>query len=76
MILLVELLPLAAVDRVIRKSGAPRVSESAAMVLREVLEELGIKIARDAMEYATHAKRKTITAEDIRLAVKEKNYIK
>ena len=63
-------LPAAAVDRVIRKGGAPRVSEDAAKELAEVLEEYGIRIAQKAVNLSTHAKRKTITAEDIRLAVK------
>lgn len=63
-------LPLAAVDRIIRKAGGQRVSEGASAALSEVLEEKGIKIAQQAAELARHAKRKTITGEDIRLAVK------
>ena len=63
-------LPLAAVDRIIRKAGGHRVSEDAAAALSEILEEKGIKIAQQAAEFSKHAKRKTITDEDIRLAVK------
>lgn len=63
-------LPTAAVDRVIRKGGAVRVSEGAARVLAEYLEEEGIKVAQRAVNFATHAKRRTVTEEDIRLAVK------
>ena len=63
-------LPLAAVDRIIRKAGGQRVSESAAAALAEVLEEKGIKIAQKATEFSKHAKRKTITGDDIRLSVK------
>lgn len=63
-------LPLAAVDRIIRKAGGARVSEEAAAALSEVLEEQGIKIAQHASELARHANRKTVTAVDIRLALK------
>lgn len=64
-------LPLAAVDRIIRKGSGLRVSDSAVEELAKMLEEDGIKISLKAKTLAEHAKRKTITAEDIRLAVKQ-----
>ncbi len=66
-----HILPLAAVDRIIRKSGAGRVSEDAVVALTEVLEEEGIKISQQASEFAKHANRKTIVGADIRLALKQ-----
>ena len=63
-------LPLAAVDRIIRKAGGGRVSETAAKALAEILEEEGIKIAQQASVFAKHANRKTITESDIKLAKK------
>lgn len=63
-------LPLAAVDRIIRKAGNIRVSEDAASVLSDFLEEEGVKIAQQAALYAKHANRKTITDADIKLAIK------
>ena len=64
-------LPLAAMHRLIKKAGALRVSDEAAEELRKTLEELAVKIAREAMDYCSHAKRKTVLKEDIKLALKK-----
>jgi len=64
-------LPLAALDRIIRRNSGLRVSESASKELRTILEAEGEKISRQAGEYAKHAGRKTIIDEDIKLAVKK-----
>jgi len=64
-------LALAPMHRICKKAGAPRVSESAARELSKVLEDVGVKIAREAIDFAVHAKRKTIKAEDIRIAAKK-----
>ena len=63
-------LGLAGMQRIIRKSGAERVSDDAANELRIVLEQLAEKIAKSAVELSLHAGRKTIKPEDIRLAAK------
>ena len=63
-------LPVAAVDRIIRKPGARRVSEDAATALSEVLEERAIVIAGEAAKLAEHAGRRTVRDVDIRLAAK------
>ncbi|MDD3975652.1 histone family protein [bacterium] len=63
-------LPIAAVDRLIRKAGAERVSEEAAEALGKILSDVAIDISSQAIELAKHAKRKTVTAEDIQLATK------
>jgi DNA-binding protein len=63
-------LPIAALDRLIRKAGAERVSEDAAEELGKILSEVAIDISKQAIELARHAKRKTVTAEDIKLATK------
>jgi histone H3/H4 len=64
-------LPLAAVDRIIRKATGVRVSESAAKELAFHMEEDGMKIAQQAVIFSKHAGRKTVTDEDIRLALKK-----
>jgi histone H3/H4 len=63
-------LGIASMYRVIKKSGADRVSEDAADELRKVLEAMAEKIARQAVELSIHAGRKTVKAEDVHLASK------
>lgn len=63
-------LPIAALDRLIRKAGAERVSEDAAQELGKILSEVAIDVSKQAIELARHAKRKTVTGEDIKLATK------
>jgi histone H3/H4 len=63
-------LPLAAVDRIIRRASGKRVSETAAQALAEVLEDIGSEISREASKLAEHAGRRTVRDVDIRLAAK------
>ena len=63
------ILPLAPVERIIRKAGADRVSEGAGIELARVLEDFGINVSREAITLAKHAGRTTVKDEDIRLAV-------
>ncbi|MFX1537343.1 MAG: histone family protein [Promethearchaeota archaeon] len=64
-------IPLAPLDRLLRNAGAGRVSLSAAKALREVIEVVCGEIASRAIELCEHAKRTTVTDEDIRLAFKQ-----
>jgi histone H3/H4 len=61
---------LAAMYRIMKKSGAERVSDDAANELRKVLEEVAHRIAKQAVELSIHAGRKTIKPDDIRFAAK------
>lgn len=60
-------LPIASVEKLIRKAGAHRVSKGAAKELASYLEKEAAKIAREAVTLAEHAGRKTVRTEDIRL---------
>ncbi len=61
----------APMHKLIKRAGASRVSEEGAIALGEALEEIGIKIAKEAMDYARHAGRKTIKARDIEIATQK-----
>jgi histone H3/H4 len=63
-------LPLAAMDRLLRKAGAGRVSEDAKAALAELLEEVAEDIGTEAIALARHAGRKTVKEEDIKLAAR------
>lgn len=60
--------PLFTLERILKKAGAERISLSAAEELRITLIGIVEKIAKDAIAFATHAKRTTIKKEDIELA--------
>ena len=61
----------APMHHICKKAGADRVSESAAKELAKVLDDIGVKIAREAMDYAMHAGRKTIKSEDVEIAARK-----
>lgn len=58
----------AAVERIIKKAGAERVSAEAAETLSELMEEHGLFLAKEAKKMADHAGRKTLRGSDIRMA--------
>jgi histone H3/H4 len=60
----------AAIHRLIEKSGALRVGDNAVEELKIILEEVAVKVSREAIDLASHAGRKTVKAGDVRLAVK------
>ncbi len=62
---------LSAMYRILKKAGAERVSDESANELRRILEEIGTSIAKTAVDMSGHAGRKTIRAEDVRLASKQ-----
>ncbi|MBS3159295.1 histone family protein [Candidatus Woesearchaeota archaeon] len=67
---MVHTLPLAAMEKLLKNAGAPRVSENAKKELRDVLEEYAEVIGKYAVKIALHSKRKTIKGEDIKISLK------
>ncbi len=64
-------LSLSCMDRIIRKVGNDRVSESAAFELRAIIESLGKEIAEEAMRNAKQEGIKTIKRDHVKEAVDE-----
>jgi histone H3/H4 len=64
------ILPLAAMEKILKNNGAARVSADAKDALRIALEEEAKKLAEKANQIAKHAGRTTIKEEDIRLALR------
>ena len=64
------ILPLAAMERILKKAGAARVADDAKEALRDILEEIGEEIGGKASKIAVHSGRKTVKAGDVKLASK------
>ncbi|MBW2965477.1 histone family protein [Candidatus Woesearchaeota archaeon] len=65
------MLPLAAIERIVRKAGIDRISSKAIKEINKVTEELGVDLAREAAVLAEHAGRKTIQKEDIKIVAQK-----
>lgn len=62
-------IPIAPIKRIMKESGAERVSEDAAVELAKAMEEYAEAVSEQANKLAKHAGRKTITADDVKLAL-------
>lgn len=63
-------LGLSAMYRILKKAGAERVSDESADELRRVIEDIANGIAKSAVDMTSHAGRKTVKSEDVKLASK------
>jgi histone H3/H4 len=65
-----RMIPLAAMEKILKHAGAERVADDAKAALKEVIEDIADEIASSAIKLAGHAGRKTVKANDIKLAAK------
>jgi histone H3/H4 len=61
-------IPLAPLERILRRAGAKRVSKSALKEFASVIADYVHDLSAEALVLAKHAGRKTIVAADIRMA--------
>jgi len=64
-------LPLAPLERILRKAGAKRVSKQALREFSFVLTDYASKLSSESTVLAKHAGRKTIIDSDVRMAKKK-----
>ena len=64
-------IPLHSIGRIITDETELRVSQEAKLALQTHLEDLTKEIAKKAILFSKHAKRKTILKEDLELAIEE-----
>jgi histone H3/H4 len=58
----------AAVERIIKKAGAERISADATETLAILMEDYGLFLAKEAKKMSDHAGRKTLRGSDIQMA--------
>ncbi len=66
-------IPLAVVSRIMKVAGAERVNIEAIKIVAQKTETYGAAVAKEAINLAKAADRKTVKAEDIKLAAEKIN---
>lgn len=61
-------LPLATMERLIKKAGGVRVSKSAALELASILEEYLMELTKEAIKLTEHRGAKTLSESDVKMA--------
>ena len=66
-----DIIPRAPVARILLNAGAKRVSDESVDTFADILTDIALGISLKAIEMSKHGGRKTINAEDIKLASKK-----
>ena len=64
-------IPIVAMEKILKKCGAERVSDKAKVMLKNIIEDKAEEISVQAIKYAYHAGRKTVKSDDIKLAFRD-----
>jgi histone H3/H4 len=56
---------------ILKDAGAERVSDDAARAFADIIHEMAVGIAKDAVKFSRHAGRKTVKRSDVELAKKQ-----
>lgn len=68
MMLSEPILSLLGMEKLLKRAGAPRVSEEAKEALRRALEAHAEELSKKAVRFCKHAGRRTVKADDVQLA--------
>lgn len=59
--------------RILKKAGAERVSDEAAIELRDAVQEIANELARDAATLCRHANRRTVMKHDVEFVFRKRH---
>lgn len=65
-----NMIPLAAMEKLLKEFGSQRVSQKAKAELKKELEKYAFEISEKSVRFAAHAGRKTVKSSDVSLASK------
>ena len=65
-----DILALAAMEKLLKRAGAPRVSEDSKAAMARALEDYAESLGKKAVRLSAHAGRRTVKKEDIEEALR------
>ncbi len=67
-----EIISILSAEKILKKMGAKRVSNRAAEEFADLLEHIGMILAKEAVEASEHAGRLTVKEEDIKFVMRRR----